>query len=172
MLKNSVAAAAVLAFAITAPLAARAGDAELFAVYDQVNGFDIETATLGAVNGSTKEVRALAAMVLRDHSAVRQMTRDLASRLDVKYEVDEKSAGAADHKKAIEMLSAKSGAEFDKAYLEHEIGFHRSAIDAVRNSLLPAIKNGEFKGLVEAVLPGFEHHLAETLRVAGKSDAH
>ncbi|HOV05043.1 MAG TPA: DUF4142 domain-containing protein [Kaistiaceae bacterium] len=170
--RHALAAIATATLALTAPAIGHADDAALFAVYDQVNGFDIETATLGAVKGSSEEVRALAAMVLRDHSAVRQMTRDLAKRLDVAYAIDAASAGAADHEKAIGKLSALSGAEFDKAYLEHEIGFHRAAIDAVKTSLLPAIENAEFKGLVEAVLPGFEHHLAETLRVAGMPAAH
>src|SRR6185503_14307885 len=88
----------VLALAVAAggpsARAATLDDTAIFAIYDQVNGFDIETATLGAVHGQSREVRALAAMVLRDHSMVRQMARDLAQRLGVAYDVPGQDAAA------------------------------------------------------------------------------
>lgn len=68
----------------------------------------------------------------------------------------------------VNLLQLKSGAEFDKAYLQHEMAFHRSVIDAIKKTLLPAIQNEEFKELVTTTLPGFEHHLAETKAVARK----
>ena len=33
------------------------------------------------------------------------------------------------------------GAAFDHAFLQHEVAFHRSVIDAVSTTLLPAIRN-------------------------------
>jgi putative membrane protein len=143
-------------------------DAAIFAIYDQVNGFDIETASLGAVKGDSEDVRALAVMVLRDHSAVRQMTRDLAGNLGVAYEVDGDNASAKNHAAALAALEAKSGAAFDAAYLRHETEFHRAAIEAVKTVLIPNIEGPELKSIVVTVLPGFEHHLAETRRVADK----
>ena len=141
-------------------------DAQIFAIYDQVNGFDIETAELGAVKGHAQEVRQLAAMVLRDHSAVRQMTRDLAERLDVSYDVPEDDEAARAHAKVLADLRRLSGADFDRAYLAHEAQFHDTAINAVKTLLLPNVRSEAFKAQLNAVLPGFEHHLAETLATA------
>ncbi len=143
-------------------------DKTIFSIYDQVNGFDVETATLGAVKGNSEDVRALAAMVLRDHSGVIQMTRGLARQLKISYDVDGDNDSAKQHASTLAQLKAKEGKAFDRAYLQHEIKFHRSAIDAVNNTLLPAIENTQLKKLVKAVLPGFEHHLAETMRVSKK----
>lgn len=141
---------------------------ELFSIFDQVNGFDIETATLGVVHGNSKEVRSLAAMVLRDHSMVIQMARDLAKQNDIIYSVDGSNDSATAHQQTIESLSKLSGEAFDKAYLDHEITFHTSAINAVKNVLIPAAKGTELEGLLNAVLPGFEHHLMMTKKVAGE----
>jgi putative membrane protein len=45
---------------------------------------------------------------------------------------------------------------------------HQSVVDAVKGTLLPAIKNDELRILMNTVLPGFEHHLAATKAVAMK----
>jgi putative membrane protein len=151
-----------------APRAATLDDRGIFAVYDQVNGFDIETASLGAVKGQSEDVRALAAMVLRDHSSVRQMTRDLAQKLGISYQVPDQDGASQSHAQALVGLRSKSGTAFDRAYLEHEIEFHRTAIKAVKESLLPAVSNAELKKLISDVLPAFEQHLSHTLEVAGR----
>ena len=65
-------------------------------------------------------------------------------------------------------LQSKTGADFDKAYLQYEVAYHQSVVDAIKGSLLPAISNPELKTLVKTVLPGFEHHLAATKALAGK----
>ena len=139
---------------------------ELYSIFDQVNGFDIETASLGVVQSDNKDVRALAAMVLRDHSMVIQMARDLAKQHAVIYTVDHSNAPAVAHKKALTRLRGLSGKEFDKAYLKHEVDFHRAAINAVKTVLMPAAKGTEFDALLQTVLPGFEHHLDSTEKLA------
>ncbi len=163
-------AAAVLwtAFGALAGNSAKLTDAQIFAIYDQVNGFDIATAELGAVKGSAVEVRELAVMVLRDHSIVRQMARELAQRHNVVYTVPKNDDAARAHQAAMARLKAKSGRDFDEAYLAHETAFHRNAIDAVKTVLLKNLRNAEFKAQLQAVLPGFEHHLAQTIATARK----
>jgi putative membrane protein len=74
----------------------------------------------------------------------------------------------ADCARAVALLQSKTGAEFDRAYLQHEVAFHQSVVDAVKHTLLPAIKNDELRNLMNTVLPGFEHHLAATKAIAMK----
>jgi putative membrane protein len=151
---------------------ARAGgkldDATILAIFDQANSMDISTGWLGAKFGNSQEVRALGRMVATDHVAVRQMGRDLAKKLGIVPTPSDRDTSAVDHAKTVSFLQAKSGAEFDRAYLQHEIAFHQSVIAAVKETLLPAISNGELKKLVRDVLPGFEHHLAATKAAARK----
>ena len=96
------------------------------------------------------------------------MERDLARKLGVIPTLLNPDASPAEHARTVALLQSTSGAEFDKAYLRHEIAFHQSVIDAVKKTLLPAIHDAELKKLVTDVLPGFEHHLAETRAVARK----
>jgi putative membrane protein len=92
----------------------------------------------------------------------------LARKLAITPVPPDSDSNAQDHAKAIALLQDKSGADFDRAYLLHEIEFHSAAVRAVKQTLLPTIQNAEFKALVQNVLPGFEHHLAETAEVAHK----
>ncbi|WP_051299871.1 DUF4142 domain-containing protein [Methylobacter luteus] len=143
-------------------------DATILAIFDQANAVDISTGWLGVKYGHSKEIRDLGKMVATDHIAVQQMGRDLAKKLNIVPIPPDNDASASDHAKTVALLQSKSGSEFDEAYLQHEIAFHQSVIDAVKGTLLPAISNAEFSALVKKVLPGFEQHLTETKAVAKK----
>ena len=58
------------------------------------------------------------------------------------------------------MLNSKSGAEFDKAYIDNEVAYHKAAIDVVENTLIPDATNSELKSLLQTALPIFKQHLA------------
>jgi putative membrane protein len=55
-------------------------------------------------------------------------------------------------------LNNLSGAEFDKVFLQNEVGYHEAVIAAVQKTLLPAIQNTELKDLVTKVAPAFVAH--------------
>lgn len=143
-------------------------DATIFAIFDEVNAADIWTARLGIKNGHSPEVRELARSVASDHEQVQQMMRDLAKKLAITPIPPEADNNAQDHARTIARLQTKAGTEFDREYLLHEIEFHTAAVNAVKQTLLPAIQNEEFKTLVQTVLPGLQHHLAETIETAHK----
>lgn len=139
--------------------AAELDDATIVAIFDAANTVDIETGRLAAERGHSKEVRDFGAMLVRDHEAVRKMGRDLAKRLGVTPTPPADSSSAVAHAKAMAMLRSKSGADFDHAFLRHEVAFHKGVIDAVQSTLLPAIRNAELKALVEKVAPAFQAHM-------------
>jgi putative membrane protein len=134
-------------------------DATIVAIFDAANTFDIETGTLGSQKGSSKEVKAVGASLVRDHSAVRQQGRDLAKKLGVTPTPPAVNPFAAQHAKAMSELKAAKGPAFDRAFLDHEIAYHQAVIDAVTKTLLPAIQNAELKAFVEKVAPAFQAHL-------------
>ena len=172
MLFKSLATVAVAASAVTL-IAARPGvsanaaldDPTIVAIFDAANTADIETGELAAKKGSSKEVRDFGAMLARDHKMVRQQGRDLAAKLKVTPTPPADDASAKAHAKAMKELSALSGKAFDKAFLAHEVAFHKAVIDAVTSTLLPAIQNAEVKDLVVKVAPAFQAHMlaAESL---------
>jgi len=143
------------------PASARAAldDATIVAIFDAANTADIETGMLATKKGSTKEIREFGEMLARDHKAVRQQGRDLAAKLHVTPTPPADQSSADAHKKAMAELSAKSGKAFDRAFLVHEVAFHKAVIDAVTTTLLPAIQNAELKDLVVKVAPAFQAHM-------------
>ena len=145
---------------VTAVPAATLDDPTIVAIFDAANTADIETGQLAAERGHSKEARDFGAMLARDHKAVRKQGRDLAGRLGVKPTPPADDASAKAHAEAMATLRAKRGAEFDRAFLDHEVQFHQSVIDAIQGTLLPAIQNAELKELVVKVAPAFEAHRA------------
>jgi putative membrane protein len=147
-------------------------DPTIVAIFDNANTADIETGNLAAKRGSTNEVRQFGAMLARDHSMVRQQGRDLAQKLGVTPTPPKGDQSARDQAAVIRRLSGLSGSEFDRAFLQREVQFHKDVIAAIDSTLLPAIKNQELKALVVKVTPAFQAHLtmAENLltRVAAK----
>jgi len=134
-------------------------DATIVAIFDAANTADIETGALAEKRGSTKEVRDFGAMLARDHKMVRQQGRDLAAKLGVTPTPPKDDQGAKDHIAAMVRLRALEGAEFDRAFLRHEVEFHQAVIDAINGTLRPAIQNEELTALVEKVAPAFHAHM-------------
>ena len=148
---------------------AKLDDSAIIAIYNQVNGFDIQTGHLGVKNGHSEAVRELGKMVSHDHTSVRKAASDLAKEIGVRPVLPVgRSVAAQDQAAAIASLENKSGTDFDRAYLLHEIDFHTNAINAVKEVLLPNIANPKLKKLVLDILPGFEKHLDHTKKVAKK----
>ena len=139
--------------------AASLDDPTIVAIFDAANTADIETGRLAAERGHSKEVRAFGAMLVRDHEQVRALGRDLAKKLGVTPTPPANDQSAKDHAAAMKRLRALDGAEFDRAFLQHEAAFHGAVIDAVQKSLLPAIRNAELKALVVKVAPAFQAHM-------------
>lgn len=150
-------ALALAAFA--APVAPALDDPTIVAIFDAANTFDIETGQLALTRSHTPAVRDLATQFINDHTAVRQQGRDLAGKLGVKPTPPAEFALADAHQKALAELKTKSGAAFDKAYADHEVAYHQAVLDAIDQTLLPAIRNAELKAFVQKVGPAFLGHL-------------
>src|SRR5687767_14850226 len=134
-------------------------DATIVAIFDAANTADIETGELAMKRGQSKEVRDFGAMLARDHKTVRQQGRDLAAKLGVTPTPPKDDAGAKAHAAAMAKLRAVRASDFDHAFLQHEVAFHKSVIDAVTTTLLPAIRNAEVRDLVTKVAPAFKAHM-------------
>lgn len=141
-------------------------DGQLIAIYNQVNTFDVETGALAVERAHSDEVRALGRMVTTDHTAVKANAEALAATLGVDVVLPPgRDAAEDEHQAALERMQSLSGEAFDRAYLDHEVAFHTAAIAAVKDVLIPAAEHDELVDFMTEVLPGFEHHLAETIRV-------
>jgi putative membrane protein len=172
----SVAAAAAFGFLLAAVVRAQSparalDDPTIVAIFDEANTADIETSDLAVTKASHADVRELGRTFAHDHTAVRQQGRDLAKKLGVTPTPPKPDQGAIDHAAAIKKLRALKGDAFDRAYLAHEVAYHQAVIDAVTQTLVPAIKNAELKAFVLQVAPAFQGHLAAAKKLAEKYGA-
>jgi len=141
------------------------------AIFDAANTYDIEAAQLALKKSHTEAVRSLAHQFATDHRNLRQQGRDLARKLGVKPTPPADFALAKEHAEAMRTLQGKSGPDFDRAYAEHEVKFHQAVIDAVTNTLLPAVSNAELKAFVQKTAPAFQGHLAMAKQLASRLGA-
>ena len=183
MNKTLIVATALLAVAATqSPLQAQAlaskparasvpalDDATIVAIFDAANTWDIETSQVAAKKSKNKDVLAFADMMIKDHTAVRKLGRDLVAKLKVTPTPPGKDfALYIDHTDAMAKLNSATGAEFDKWYIDHEVTYHQAVIDAVTKQLIPATTNAEVLALENKVAPNFVAHLAAGKAVQAK----
>jgi putative membrane protein len=159
--------------AVAAPAAAKPAsaldDPTIVAIFDAANTWDVETGTLALEKSRNKDVRDFAKMMIHDHTAVRKLGRDLATKLKVTPTPPGKDFALYQaHLAAMKQLKSLDGKAFDKAYMDHEVAYHQAVIDAVTTTLLPATQNAELKNLQTTVAPNFVAHLAVAKKVQGE----
>jgi putative membrane protein len=138
--------------------ATKLDDPTIVAIFDAANTYDIETGSLAERKGSSHAVREFGEMIARDHKNVRAQGRELAKSLNVTPTPPANFALATAHADAMTSLGGKSGTDFDRAFLQHEVDFHNAVIDAVTKTLLPATQNAQLKDLETKVAPAFVAH--------------
>jgi putative membrane protein len=168
-------AAAVLssALAVWAPgvFAQSAGptDAQIAAIVVTANQVDIDAGKLAASKAQAKEVKAFAQQMITDNTGVNKQATELVTRLKVKPEQNDTSRslakGGDDN---LAKLKGLKGAEFDRAYIAHEVAYHQNVIDALDKTLVPSAKNEELKALLVKVRPAFVAHLEHAKNVQAK----
>jgi len=133
-------------------------DPTIVAIFDAANTYDIETGKLAVSKARSKEAHEFGEMLVRDHTNVRQQGRDLAASLKVTPTPPSDFGLAKAHVAAMNKLRSLNGAEFDRAFLQHEIDFHNAVISAVTTTLLPATQNAQLKELETMIAPAFVAH--------------
>lgn len=135
-------------------------DAEVAHVAVTANSIDIELARFAQTRTQDDGVRAFAATMIRDHSAVNAQAAALAGRLGVTPANNAVSqsllTGAASARAAIESLS---GSAFDRAYMDREVAYHQAVLDALDDLLIPTTSNAELRALLMQVRPAIATHL-------------
>lgn len=135
-------------------------DPEIASVAVVANQIDIGYAEIAEKKSKNAEVLKFAETMKRDHTAVIAQAVALAKKLGVTPKDNEISkkllTDAAASKK---MLGEKSAKDFDKAYIDNEVTYHRAVINAVENLLIPETDNAELKKLLQNVVPALKAHL-------------
>jgi putative membrane protein len=156
----SAALFALASSGISAAEPAGPSDAQIAAIVVTANQVDIDAGKLALSRSANKEVKEFAQRMITDHTGVNKAATELVTRLKVKPEENATSkslkSGGDD---TLKRLKAIKGAEFDKAYVDNEVTYHQTVIDAIDKTLIPSAKNEELKALLVKVRPAFLAHL-------------
>jgi putative membrane protein len=143
------------------PASATLNDAQIAHVAVTANSIDSAAGVMAKQKGSAKSVKDFGQTMIDDHSAVNKQAVALATKLGVTPEDNDVSRSlktAADASTA--NLQGKTGADFDRGYIDNEVSYHQTVLDALDKTLIPAAQNAELKGLLEKVRPSIAAHLA------------
>jgi putative membrane protein len=135
-------------------------DPQIAAIVVTANQVDIDAGKLAEGKTKSKEVKDFAKLMVSDHSGVNKSATELVHKLKVTPEPNDTSASlkkGGDENLA--NLKKLKGAEFDKAYVDHEVAYHQAVLDAMDKTLIPSAKNEELKALLVKVRPAFVAHL-------------
>lgn len=167
-LKNIIAGSAIC-FAISAglvPISANAQkttkltDPEIASVAVTANQIDINYAKIAVQKSKDQQVIDFAKTMEKDHGAVIDEAVALAKKLGVTPKNNPTTQSLkAQEAKTIKMLKSKSGKAFDRAYVDNEVAYHTSVINAVETVLIPDASNKELHDLLVSAVPLFKAHL-------------
>jgi putative membrane protein len=167
-MKLTVTAVALAIAAIGSVSAQGVNDAQIASIVVTANQVDVDAGKLAAARGSNAEIKAFGQQMVDQHTSVNKQATDLVTKLKVTPEDNATSqALKAGGDKNVAALKGLNGAEFDLAYIEHEVAYHQQVLDAVDKTLIPSAKNAELKALLVKVRPAFVAHLEHAKHLQG-----
>ena len=154
-----------------APAAAAAptlNDAQIAHVAVTANSIDSAAGVMAKGKATAKAAKDFAQTMVTDHTAVNKQATALAKKLNVTPEDNDVSRQLKTNAdQATASLQGKSGADFDKAYIDNEVTYHQGVLDALDKTLIPGAQNAELKALLEKVRPNIAAHLARAKNIQG-----
>jgi putative membrane protein len=115
---------------------------------------EVELGQLGQQKAINAQVKAFGAMMVHDHS----MANDQVKALAAKRSVTLPSMPGDDNKKDKDDLANKSGADFDRAFMNQMVDDHQDAINLFENSA-GKVNDTEVKTFINNTIPKLKMHL-------------
>ena len=134
-------------------------DANIVALLDEANMADSASGAYAVTKATSPDVKAFARLMMGEHHALRAQGQQLAKRLNVTPQLpaNDPLKPAAQGEMAA-LRAAPKGAQFDRTYIEQEIGIHKAVLDLAEKAH-DAAQNEELKKLIEQAKPVIEKHL-------------
>ena len=143
-------------------------DANIVALLDEANMADSALGAYAVTKATSPDVKSFAKLMMGEHHALRAQGQQLAKRLGVTPQMpaDDPLKPAADAEMTALKAAAK-GADFDRTYIEHEIGIHKAVLD-LAGKAHDAAQNEELKKLIEQAGPVIQKHLDHAEQIQKK----
>jgi putative membrane protein len=144
-------------------------DGAIAAIVIAANDADIDNGRQAESRSKDADVQQFAKLMITDHSAVNDKAKALAAQIQLTPEPGDSSRQLTAEQDSIrQQLGARSGASFDKAYVDNEVAYHQHVLDAIDHTLIPDAKNAQLKQLLTDTRPAVAQHLDHALQLQAK----
>lgn len=162
-----------LLFSPTGAFAQALNDPQIAAIVVTANQVDIDAGQLAKGRSSNADVKKFAELMIADHTGVNKSATALVTKLKVTPQENATSKALKDDgDKNVAKLKTLNGAEFDRAYIDHEVVYHEQVLEALDKTLIPSAQNAELKALLVKVRPAFVAHLEHARQIQSSHKKH
>jgi putative membrane protein len=158
------------AAAATTPPGGGLTDANIAAILDVANQSDSAFGALAVKKGKSADVKQFGHLMMGEHHALRQQGQQLVKKLNVTPALPTSFDLPEKQRTAMADLEKKTGADFDKAYIDHEVDYHQQVLETA-NKALGSAQNQELKDLIQKAAPVIQRHLDRAKEIQKKLSA-
>lgn len=133
-------------------------DAAILADFEEMVSADLACAQLASERGHSKDARDFGGVLVREHTMARQMARDAAAQIGVKFKMSSDGPRHSEHDKILRSLRERPDAAFDVLFARHEMEYHKELVELINKQWMPAAKNPDLTAFFGQVGPAFEAH--------------
>jgi putative membrane protein len=135
-------------------------DAQIAECAGDVNSGEIEQARYAVAHATNPKVKAFAQHMLSAHSSIAgQMGTTLKSANITPSDSAQSLALKTDGQQTLASLRGKTGADFDRAYVDAQVVEHQGALDLFDKKLIPNAQNAQLKDSLQQIRPMIADHL-------------
>jgi putative membrane protein len=136
-------------------------DPQVAGVMAAIDNSEIEAGMAAQKKGVSQEVRSYAQHMVTQHSQLKNELNSLLQKQGISMATSPDSNQLSlEARTTTDKLNAKSGPEFDNAYIDAQLADHKKAIETIDAKLVPVTKNPELLNFIKnRVRPGIEKHL-------------
>jgi putative membrane protein len=143
-------------------------DANIVYILDNANALDSAGGAIAATKGTNSEVRDFGKEMMGDHHKLRAEGQALAKKLGVTPEAPAYDDSKASYDKTMSLYNgAAKGKDFDKAYIDNEVTYHKGLLETA-TAAMNAAQNPELKNFIQKAAPAVQAHLDHAQAIQGK----
>ncbi|HEX8904338.1 MAG TPA: DUF4142 domain-containing protein, partial [Longimicrobiaceae bacterium] len=135
-------------------------DAQIAAIVLSANSADSASGELAREKGQNPKVKEFGQRMVTDHGGVNKQAVALAGRLNLTPEENNTSRQLAQGgQQTRQHLNELAPTAFDRSYIDSEVEYHETVLQAIDSQLIPSAQNADLKGLLQQVRPAVAAHL-------------
>lgn len=141
------------------PAATKLTDANIVALLDEANKADSTAGAAASPKATSPGVKQFARLMMSEHHALRRTGQELAKKLNITPALPATDPLAPlAQQETTTLQSTPKGAQFDRAYIDQEVGVHQAVKDLLGQAK-DAAENNQLKDLITKAQPVIQKHL-------------